>query len=201
MSLAHVVEKDGILVVTQSNEPALQNFWNTGIALLWGVPSIVLYYWFHLQVSGSVGPAAIPLPVLIFFFGLPFLVMLFQSVNRLFGKEAFVFDRNKGVFNRNGFTVGPLREIRAVTAQVTGNGQYPMFRLILELPRCKTVVIVRTHEIPAEGEFHLSGNFFSNPNKRFAVFEPWMDYDEQNLIPFLPPEIVELRKKILEYID
>lgn len=127
-------------------------------------------------------------------------VTLFQSVNRFFGKEAFIFDSNEGVFIRNGFTVGPLSDIRAVTAQVTAsNGQNAIFRLILELPRCETVTIVRTHDIPAEGEFSLSRNGFGNPNKRFAMFTPWLNYKEQNLVPFLPSEIVALRQTILRY--
>ena len=135
------------------------------------------------------------------FLGIPLLVMFFRSVNRFFGKETFIFDRNEGIFIRNGFTVGPLRDIRAVTPQVTASsGQYAMFRLILELPRCETVTIVRTHDVPAAGEFHLSRNVFSDPNKRFAMFTPWLAYDEQNLVPFLPQEIIALREKILQYV-
>ena len=135
------------------------------------------------------------------FFSLPLVVQLIISVNRFFGKETFIFDRNESVFIRNGFTVGPLSEIRRVTAQVTrGSGQHPTFRLILELPRCQTVTIVRTHDIPDAGEFSLNGNVFSDPNKRFAGFEPWLDYEDQNLVLFLPPEIVELRRIIPSYI-
>ena len=203
--LAHVEESDGRLVIRQSNGPALRNFRNTFLTFGGSAVSFLVYYalfpkavhdWFHgMSASGSpVGPLV--------FLCFPIVAMVFQSVNRLFGKETFVFDRNQGVFIRNGYTVGPLRNIRAVTAQITGGaqGQYPMFRLILELPRCETVTIVRTHDIPNEREFRLSGNGFSDPNKRFAMFTPWLDYDEQNLVPFLPQEIVELREKILQYV-
>ena len=204
--LAYVVENDGRLVVTQSNGAALRNFRNTFGSLAGSAISLLLWYLLFPQSVNSwlrgwlTGPYAVTPAGLLFFFSLPFLIMLAQSVNRLFGKETFVFDRNEGVFIRNGFKMGPLREIRAVTAQVTGHGQYPIFRLILELPRCEMVTIVRTQDIPADGEFHLSGNVFSNPDKRFAMFMPWLDYDKQNLVPFLPPEIVELRRVIREFI-
>lgn len=203
LSLAQVTETEGRLVVSQSNGAALRNFWNTCAAFGGSAVSFLIYYslfpeavhdWFRsMSPSGSpVGP--------IVFLCFPFVVMVFQSVNRLFGRETFVFDRNKGVFIRNGYTVGSLRQIRKVTAQVTGAGQYPMFRLILELLRCETVTIIRTEDLPADGGFRLSGNVFSNPDKRFAMFMPWLDYDEQNLVPFLPPEIVELQQRIREFI-
>ena len=203
--LAHVVENDGTLVVTQLNAPALRNLRNLFSSLLGSAFSLFLWYLLFPQAVNSwfrgwlTGPYAVTPAGLVFFLSLPFLIALAQSVNRLFGKDRFVFDRNEGVFIRNGYTVGPLRDIRAVTAQV-GNSQYATFRLILELPRCQTVTIVRTHDIPAEGEFHLSGNIFSNSYQRFPTLEPWLDYEEQNLIPFLPPEIVELRRIILEFI-
>lgn len=210
LSLADVVEEDGTLVVTQSNAAALRNLRNGIIWLLGSIPGAVLFYWFFIRAGGSggadgsEGQAADPVGLfLLFSITFAVLVMAFQSINRFFGRETFIFDRNKGVFIRNGYTVGPLRNIRAVTAQVTSNRQnpqYPMFRLILELPRCETVTLVRTHDIPADGEFHLSGNGFSDPNKRFAAITPWLDYNEQNLVPFLPPEIVELRRIILEFI-
>ncbi len=207
LSLAQVVKEDGTLVVTQSSAPALRNLRNGSIGLLSGAPSLIFYYLFFVRADGSggtdgsAGQATDPV-CLFLLFGITFVVLVtvLQSVNRLFGRETFVFDRNKGVFIRNGYTVGPLRDIRALTAQITGNGQYPMFRLILELPRCETVTLVRTHDIPASGEFRLSGNGFGDPNKRFAAFTPWLNYDEQNLVPFLPPEIVELRLRILEFI-
>jgi len=203
LSLAHVTETEGRLVVTQSNGPALRNFRNTLTTILGSAVSAFVSYalfpeavhsWFR-AMSASMSSVG-----LFVFFCFPFIVMALQSVNRLFGKESFIFDRNEGVFIRNSFTVGPLREVRAVTAQVTGAGQYPIFRLILELPRCETVTIVRTHDLPADREFHLSGNVFSDPNKRFAMFTPWLDYDEQSLVPFLPPEIVALRQRIIGFI-
>ncbi len=207
LSLADVVEKDGTLIVTQSVGPALSNLRNGTFGLLASIPGAVLSYWFFIRAGGSGGADSLggratgPMG-LFFLLGIPFafLVMVLQSANRLFGRETFVFDRNEGVFIRNGYTVGPLRDIRAVTAQVRGNGQYPMFQLILELPRCEEVTLVRTHDIPANGEFRLGASFFTNPDKTFSICNPWLDYDEQNLVPFLPPEIVELRRKITEFI-
>jgi hypothetical protein len=205
--LAHVVENDGTLVVTQLSAPALRNLRNLFSSLLGSAFSLLLWYLLFPQAVNSwfrgwlTGPYAVTPAGLIFFLSLPFLIVLAQSVNRLFGREAFVFDRNEGVFIRNGYTVGPRRDIRAVRAQVTdGGGQYPVFRLILEMPRCETVTLMSTHDIMASGGFHLSGNGFGDPNKRFAAFTPWLNYDEQNLVPFLPPEIVELRLRILEFI-
>jgi len=207
-SLAHVEETEGRLIVTQSNGPALRSLRNTFFALVSSAASLLVTYLLFSRRDGSLfdvwltGPGAITPAGLIFFLSLPFLVMVFQSVNRFFGKETFIFDRNEGVFIRNGFMVGPLQEIRAVTAQVTGGmeGQYPVFRLILELPRCQMVTIVRTHDVPAAGEFHLSENGFGDPNKRFAMCTPWLNYDEQKLVPFLPSEIMALRQRLLEFI-
>ena len=203
MALAHVEEAEGRLIVTQSNGPVLRNLQNIARNLLGNaVPLLVWYILFPKSVISwcrvmLTDPGA---GMMILFIILFVLAALFESVNRFFGRETFIFNRNEGVFIRNGFTVGPLRQIRAVTAQVTANGQYPMFRLILELPRSETVTIVRTHDIPREGEFRLSGNIFSNLNKRFAAYTPWLNYDEQNLVPFLPPEIMALREKISQYV-
>lgn len=204
LALAHVVEKDGVLTITQSNGPALRNLQNISRSLMGSAVCFLFWYllfpqivnpWCRVVLTGSnVGVITI--------FGILFVSFaLFHAVNRFFGRETFVFDTSEDVFIRNGFRVGPLSDIRAVTAQVTSNdGQTPMFRLILELPRCETVTIVRTHEVVAEGEFHLSGDGFSDPNKKFAVCTPWLNYEEQRLVPFLPQEITDLRRKILESV-
>ena len=199
VALAHVVEKDGVLTITQSIGPALRNLRNTLGAIVGTMISLFIYYsLFPEAVTAWFRNVPFPGPLLFMF--LPFLVMLAQSVNRLFGRETFVFDRNADVFIRNGFTVGPLHEIRALTPQVsTSDGRNVMFRLLLELPYGETVPIVRTHDIPAEGEFRLSGNGFGDPNTRFPAGSPWLNYEEQNLVPFLPQEITDLRRKILEY--
>lgn len=203
-SLALVTEADGCLVIRQSNGPALRNFRNAVVTLGGSAVSFLVYYclfpeavqsWFR-TMSASMSPAG-----LLIFFCLPFAVMVFQSVNRLFGKETFLFDKNQGVFIRNGFTVGPLHEIRAVTPQVsTSNGRNVMFRLLVELPYCETVPIVRTHDIPADGEFRLNGRGFGDPNTRFPAGTLCLNYEEQNVVPFLPQEITDLRRKILEYV-
>ena len=116
----------------------MRNIKNTGITLIWSVASIIFYFLYSKNASsfgGLVGTneSASPTapPGLFLFLTLPLLIMLLQSANRFFGKETFIFDRNEEVFIRNGFIVGPLWDIPGVTAQVTGAGQYPMFRLIL----------------------------------------------------------------------
>lgn len=207
MSLAQVVENDGTLVVTQSNDAALRDLRTVLLRTLSWVGTAVFSYLLFPQAckswlsDWSVGPNTPPPAGMFFFLNLPMLWLLLRSINRLFGKEVFIFDGNTGVFVRNGYTVGPLREIRNVTAQVTrGEGQNPMFRLVLELPRCQTVPIITTHYLRGNGDLSLSRNGFSDPNKKFAVFEPWLDCNEQDLIPFIPPEIVELRQKILSYL-
>ena len=198
------MESNGVLTITQSNGPALRNLQNISRSLLGSAVCLLFWYllfpqivnsWCRVMLTGSNAGVVIIFSTLFLSIG------LFHAVNRFFGKETFVFDTNEDVFIRNGVRGGPLSDIRAVTAQVTSNdGQTPMFRLILELPRCETVTIVRTHEIASEGEFHLSGNGFSDPDQRFAICTPWLNYEEQRLVPFLPPEITDLRGKILEYV-
>jgi len=208
VSLAQISEYDRKLVVAQSNESALRDLRNSLLQFFGTVASIFFCYLFFTRIGTLWGPvrptgvATLPLVVPLIFLSIPSIWLVIRSINRFFGKEIFIFDTNGGVFIRNGFTVGSLEEIRKVTAQVTrGLGQNPMFRHVLELPRCQTVVIATTHYVKGFGEFTLNENGFSDPSKRFAVFEDWTDYDQQNLVPFLPPEIIELQQKILSYLS
>lgn len=186
--VAYVTEKDGVLVIAQSNGPALRDLRNTLIAGFGMVPVLLFG---HFLLGLPVGA--------LLFMSLPLLWLLARSVNRFFGKETFIFDKNKGVFIRNGTVVSALKDIRSIKAQVTrGEGQNPTFRLVVELPG-QTVPLVTTNYVPAPGDFSLSGNGFGDPNKRFAICEPWLDYGEQSLIPFLPPEIVEFRRTVSAY--
>ena len=204
LALAHVVEKDGVLTITQSNGPALRDLQNIARSLLGSTVPLALWYilspesvnsWCRVMLTVSGGGMVI-------IFGILFVsAALFRAVNRFFGKETFIFDRNKGVFICNGSTVGPLYDILAATAQVsTRDGRNVMFRLLLELPYGEMVSIVRTHDIPAGGEFRLGRDGLGDPNTRFPAGSPWLNYEEQSMVPFLPQEITELRRKILEFI-
>lgn len=135
------------------------------------------------------------------FFSLPFVYLLIRALNSLLGKETFVFDKNQDAFIRNGFHVGPLGDIRAVKPQVThGSEQTPRFRLVLEMRCHLPFTLVITHYFAAPGNFQLSQNGFSDPNKKFVEFEPWMDCDKQSLIPFVPPEMADLQRKIASFV-
>ena len=204
MALAQVVEENGVLTVTQTNEAALRDLQTVVLGIALSAPLL------YLQMV-TPGRSAVSVPsthqdgfpyVFVFFFaGLALLWQLLRTVNQFWSRETFAFDKNEGIFIRNGRTVGPLSEIRHITAQVTlGSNQNPKFRLVLELPRCQTVTIVETHHLYRSGDFRLSRNVFSDPNERFAVFTPWLDCDKQRLVPFVPPEIMELQQRLSKYV-
>ena len=168
--LAQIVESADTLAVVQSDGPALRNLRNTFVIIFSNIAFILVLYLIFPQavtfwISAWLPSSAVPAPMLILLLcTFPWIWMLIQSINRFFGRETFVFDKNKGSFIRNGFTVCSLREIQAVTAQVTNNGgQYPIFRLILELPQCQIVTLVKTHDVAGIGEFHLSRSAYSGP--------------------------------------
>ncbi len=208
--LAKITEENGVLTLRQSRDEALRDLQT---ALFAGVGIIpVMLVWYGLSLAGtfsSTAPGAgnpthqdagfaVGVFVLLC---LPFVFMLFRALNSLFGKETFVFDKNQDAFIRNGFNVGPLSDIRAVKPQVThGSEQNPRFRLVLEMRYHLPFTLVITHYFAAPGDFQLSQNGFGDPNKKFAEFEPWTDCDKQRLIPFVPPEIVDLQRKIADYI-
>ncbi len=196
--LAIVTEANGVLTIKQSQEPALRDLQT---ALLFGVGTVPVMFFFYDSLWPSTAQnAAFPLGGFAVFC-LPFLYMLFRALNSLFGKETFAFDKNQDAFIRNGFNVGPLSDIRAVKPQVThGSEQNPQFRLVLDMRYHLPFTLAITHYFAAPGDFQLSRNGFDDPNKKFAVFEPWTDCDKQDLIPFVPPEITDLQRKIESFV-
>lgn len=138
----------------------------------------------------------------ILFVSLGPLWLVVRSINRMFGKRTCLLDKNRDLLIYNGFTVGPLQEIRAVKAQVkNGAGKNPMFRLVLELRRGLTLILIESYYLQVPGDFLLGRNPFGGPNTRFAVFQDWLDCDRQNLVPFVLPEVAELQLKIKSFLD
>ena len=194
MALAQVVEQNGVLTVKQTNGAPLRDL---GTVLLQIPPAAAVLLLFYVECGTDKG-----LFVFMSLFGGGYYVyQLFRTINQLWSRETFVFDRNADTFIRNGRIVCSLRDIRLIAAQVTrGEAQNPKFRVLLELPRCQEVSIAETYSLYRRGDFSLSRNDFDDPNERFAVFTPWLDCDKQRLVPFVPPEIEELRRKISAFV-
>lgn len=194
--LATVTEENGVLTIQQSRDAAWRDL-QTALLFSVGTLPIMAFIYFSGQLSPDM---AFP-PGAFVLFVLPFVYTLLRALNSLFGKETFVFDKNQDAFIRNSFNVGPLGDIRMVKPQVThGSGQNPRFRLVLEMRYHLPFTLAITHYFAAPGDFLLSRNGFDDPNTRFAYFEPWTDCDKQNLVPFVPPEITDLQRKIESFV-
>ena len=126
--------------------------------------------------------------------------LLLHSICGLFGRATFVFDKRQDVLLRNGRPVGPLREIGAIKPQITkGMEHNPVFRLVLELLPHREIVLAETHYIPGRGEFRVSRNR-TGPARSFAYLNRWLDYDMQDFVPFLDPEIAEIERRITLFL-
>ncbi len=127
--------------------------------------------------------------------------LLLRSICGLFGRATIVFDKEQDVLLRNGRLVGPLREICAIKPQVTkGEERNPVFRLVLDLPQHREVVLAETHYIPGKYEFRVSRNR-TGPARSFAYLNRWLDYGAQDFVPFLDPEIAEIERRITLFLE
>lgn len=71
---------------------------------------------------------------------------------------------------------------------------------MLEIPQRRKVVVAETHYIPWRGDFKVSRNRMG-PASSFAYLHCWLDYDTQDLVPFLDPEIAEIERRITLFLE
>lgn len=203
--LARVQKVEETLAIAQTNGAALRDL-RVSLAFLLQWTLIVLFLrfvfpHFYPLFGGAAATAPFSLVQLLFLGLLP-LWCVARSINRMFGRRTCVLDKNRDALIYNGFTVGPLQEIRAVKAQVkNGAGKNPMFRLVLEMQHGLTLILVESYYFQAPGDFLLGRNPFGDPNKRFASFQNWLDCDRQDLVPFVLPEIADLRQQITNFLE
>ncbi len=125
---------------------------------------------------------------------------LLPAIRSLLGRATFVFDKDRNVLLRNGRRVGLLGEICAIKAQINKGLQYnPVFRLMLELPQRRKVVVAVTHFVPGRGDFRVS-RYGTSRSASFVYLHNWLDYDKQDYVPFLDPEIAEIERRITRFL-
>ena len=211
LTLVEITETPETLTVMQTKAPALRDLRNL-LAGWWPMPFVLLIeatisspevsssFGYHGQQTSSgewFNPLCIlPFIILCLIFG----QLLLRSLCGLFGRATFVFDKSQAMLVRNGQPVGPLGEISRIKSQVNkGQGLNPLFRLALELPEGRKIAIATTHYIPARGEFCVIRTP-TGPTSRFPYMHCWEDYDRQDMVPFLDPEIAEIERRITRFL-
>ena len=208
MPLVEIVETPTTLTVTQTKAAALRDLRNL-LPQVWSFPIAVLFvcvfqfspFWKHGEKQSPGEWYRDPF----YLWGITLVILnmgrsLLPPIRSLLGRATFVFDKSRNVLLRNGRQVGPLDEIRAIKAQITKGLQYnPVFRLVLELPQCWKVVIAVTHFIPGLGDFRVS-RYGTSRSVSFVYLNNWLDYDRQDYVPFLDPEIAEIERRITRFL-
>ena len=210
LSLVEISETSTTLTVRQTKAPALRDLRNL-LMKMWPLPftisaSLFVYFsdftlWNHGVGTSSRGWHD---PFCLFVIASSSLLLgrlLLRPICSLFGRAKFVFDKGQDVLLRNGKQVGSLREIAAIKPQITKGSQYnPVFRLVLELPHGQKVVVAETHSIPGRGEFRVSRSIVG-PTSSFAYLTRWIDYNGQDFVPFLDPEVAEVERRISLFLE
>lgn len=210
LTLVEITETPETLTLTQTRVSALRDLRNLLIRT-WSVPFALFAvafahaeffspFWNHGEKTSSEGWYDPFYPWTISLFVVLIGRLLLPAICGLFGRATFVFDKGQGVLLRNGRQVGPLQEIHAIKPQVSkGAERNPVFRLVLELPQRRKVVVAETHHIPERGEFQVSRNPMG-PNSAFTYLHCWLNYDRQRFVPFLDPEIAEIERRITQFL-
>lgn len=212
LPLAEIVETPTTLTLTQTKAPALRDLRNLLIKT-WHLPFALFAAWFAYSAESSspllnhgreTNAGGWDDPVCLWtmiVFGLPIGHLLLRSIWGLFGRATLVFDKGLDALLRNGRPVGSLGEICAIKPQITKGWKCnPVFRLVLELPQRRKVVVAETHYIPGRGDFRVIGNCIG-PNSSFAYLSYWLNYDAQDFVPFLDPEIAEIERRITLFLE
>ena len=212
LPLIEILETPTTLTLTQTRAPALRDLRNLLIKT-WHLPFALFAAWFAYSAEASspllnhgreTNAGGWDDPVCLWtmiVFGLPIGRLLLRSIWGLFGRATLVFDKGRDTLLRNGRPVGSLGEICAVIPQITkGRGYNPVFRLVLELLRCRKVVVAETHYIPGRGDPRVINNCMG-PNSSFAYLSCWLDFDRQEYVPFIAPEIAGIERRILLFLE
>lgn len=210
LALVEIVETPTTLTLTRTRVAALRDFRNL-LPTVWSLPLMVLTGWYLYSFDslyGNHGEKQSPgewyrnplylwaIALISFNIGRS----LLPPIRSLFGRATFVFDKSRNVLLRNGRQVGPLDEIRAIKAQITKGLQYnPVFRLVLELPQHRKAVVAMTHFVPRRGDFRVS-RYGTRRSVSFVYLHHWLDYDKQDYVPFLDPEIAEVERRITLFL-
>ncbi len=189
LTLVEIAETPETLTITQTKAPALRdlrNLWMTWWPML-----------FLLCAMIFVSSAFILPSVLI---SLVFGSLLLRSLRGLVGRATSVFDKSRNILARDGQPLGSLGEICRIKSQVNkGQGRNPIFRIMVEIPEGRKIAIATTHFIPAPGEYRVPRAPYG-PTSRFPYMTCWEDWDRQDMVPFLDPEIAEIERRITQFL-
>ena len=211
LTLVETTETPETLTITQTKAPALRDLRNL-LAGWWPMPFLLFAgafassaenassLWNHGQKISGVEWYDPPYLWGFVVFGLVFGRLLLRSLCGLFGRATFVFDKSQNMLIRNGKPVGPLGEICRIKSQVNkGNGLNPVFCLMAEIPEGRKIAIATTHYIPAPGEYRVVRTP-TGPTSRFPYMHCWEDFDRQDMVPFLDPEIAEIERRVTQFL-